>query len=284
MSERLPQLFTARFFARSVLSSGLVVPVDVAYRPPTIPLGYALKERVEALVPHPEHLGEWALLSRGLWHKLERIGVEAIAAELFAISERHAGKPPLALSCWENVTPKRGHQCHRVVFAAWWQEHTGQKIHELTDEGEAIAWDQLHPQVMPKRPAASQPVLLAEAISPWPWTYKEFERFVEGVKWTFAKTMPQNPHEYTLSTNTSRDNFELAVLFIREEGYQHTYGRWEYTQLEAGEYFYWTMGAELSCTVVINRKLRDPEAQARLRKRLLAGKQEGSAIGAEQLR
>ena len=75
-------------------------------------------------------------------------------------------------------------------------------------------------------------------------------------QWIFAKTMPENPHEYTLRREWASDaDFVRAVLFIREHGYQNLFeGRW-YTQLDVGEHTYWTMGAPVEETILINRKL-----------------------------
>lgn len=49
-------------------------------------------------------------------------------------------------------------------------------------------------------------------------TLEEFEDFVIHAEWTFAKTMPDIPHEYTLKKNNPRDVFKEAVEFIREKG------------------------------------------------------------------
>ena len=73
--------------------------------------------------------------------------------------------------------------------------------------------------------------------------------------WIFANTMPENPHEYTLRREwTSDADFVRAVLFIREHGYRNLFeGHW-YTQLDVDEHTYWTMGAPVEETILINRK------------------------------
>ena len=43
----LPRLFTARYFAQDVLSSGEVVPVRISYEAPIIPFDYPLEETAE---------------------------------------------------------------------------------------------------------------------------------------------------------------------------------------------------------------------------------------------
>lgn len=70
----------------------------------------------------------------------------------------------------------------------------------------------------------------------------------------FAKTMLKNPHSYTLRKNWSVDaNFEKAVQFIRDHGdVEHFKGK-SYIYLYVNEYKYWTMGAPISETILINR-------------------------------
>jgi hypothetical protein len=73
-------------------------------------------------------------------------------------------------------------------------------------------------------------------------------------KWTFAKTMPQIPHEYTLRKNwNSEKEFVALVLYIREVGRQEKFGRTTYTYLYLDGYKYWTMGAHIDITTLINR-------------------------------
>ena len=73
--------------------------------------------------------------------------------------------------------------------------------------------------------------------------------------WIVAKTMPENPHEYTLRREWANDaDFVRAVLFIRAHGYQNLFeGSW-YTQLDIDDHTYWTMGAPVEETILINRK------------------------------
>src|SRR5687768_14064837 len=48
-------------------------------------------------------------------------------------------------------------------------------------------------------------------------TLEDVRSFVAAVPWKFAKTMPQNPHEYTLrKASPEREaEFEAVVMFIR---------------------------------------------------------------------
>jgi hypothetical protein len=86
------------------------------------------------------------------------------------------------------------------------------------------------------------------------WDQDDFSDFVVGNTWVPARTMPSNPHEYTLRRDPSDSAFEAAVRFIRERGWMESYETRPYKVLHFRGYKYWTMGADLSDTVLINRK------------------------------
>lgn len=75
-------------------------------------------------------------------------------------------------------------------------------------------------------------------------------------KWVFARTMAYNPHWYALRRKWVGEIlcFDTAVLMIRTLGYTQFYGRRSYRCLNVGKHFYWTMGAPLTITILINRK------------------------------
>lgn len=74
-------------------------------------------------------------------------------------------------------------------------------------------------------------------------------------RWIFAKTMPQNPHCYTLRREW-QDNrlFDWAVKAIRAVGYREYYAGRPYTVVYLQGMKYWTMGAPVPQTILINRK------------------------------
>lgn len=78
--------------------------------------------------------------------------------------------------------------------------------------------------------------------------------WAETSKWRFAKTMPKNPHYYTLRRDQNEEIFIHVVEHIREYGYKAKFKGNTYTQLHIGNYFYWTMGFPLDMTKLINRK------------------------------
>lgn len=77
---------------------------------------------------------------------------------------------------------------------------------------------------------------------------------LESHPWTFAKTMPQNPHWYTLIKDWEREAFYRVVASIRRNGEWVEYRGWPYIELPLGEHFYWTMGWPIHETTLINRK------------------------------
>lgn len=130
-----------------------------------------------------------------------------------------------------------------------------------------------------KMPEHAAPELIAEAVAfhvelvadpkaGAEWVRKRLE--AEG--WTFAKTMADNPHWYTLrDTWVSPDmdgsdpwkDFYACCLFIRTEGetewFPSVSDGFPYVGLRLGEFYYWTMGYPLrghraGPTYLINRK------------------------------
>ncbi len=97
-------------------------------------------------------------------------------------------------------------------------------------------------------------------------TNEELQTVLEQSEWIYANTMPHNPHEYTLREEWS-DNalFDTAVTHIREHGYRAVFRGKAYVQLNLGEYVYWTMGAALHETILINRKRIGGYSQQQIR-------------------
>jgi len=79
----------------------------------------------------------------------------------------------------------------------------------------------------------------------------EFERivsrsFIAARRWQFASTMPDNPHWYTVRKwgPEGETDFEEFVRILRRCGDDEVFEG----------FHYWTMGAPISETTVINRK------------------------------
>lgn len=82
---------------------------------------------------------------------------------------------------------------------------------------------------------------------------------LEAAPWTFAKTMPHNPHHYTLRDKWEDADFVWAVEQIRAHGYREMFKGRPYTLFTIGEFKYWTMGNPLPETTLINRKTLDAD-------------------------
>ena len=87
--------------------------------------------------------------------------------------------------------------------------------------------------------------------------------FIAEAPWRFAKTMPQNPHEYTVRGQTPIEDFEAFVRYIRQHGYKAKYGRTAYVYLNVDRWKYWTMGARVESTIIINRASLDLPGERR---------------------
>jgi len=93
------------------------------------------------------------------------------------------------------------------------------------------------------------------------FTADDARAYIAEVRWQFAKTMPQWPHEYTVRKwrpDRERDFVEF-VLLIRRAGTVKPWPRdakvprYRLMYLELDGWEYWTMGAPVRETTVINR-------------------------------
>ena len=82
---------------------------------------------------------------------------------------------------------------------------------------------------------------------------EDLGRFVNDERWTFAKTMPEWPHEYLVRERVDESMFERVVNHIRANGYEGRFYQTKITYYEESGLVYWTMGAPLSETIIINR-------------------------------
>jgi hypothetical protein len=82
------------------------------------------------------------------------------------------------------------------------------------------------------------------------------QAFIAESQWTFAKTMPQSPHWYTVRPKQNDEVFADVVRLIRDEGYIKNFKGRKYTCLDIGEYRYWAMGPA-ETTRVINRAVNE---------------------------
>jgi hypothetical protein len=81
----------------------------------------------------------------------------------------------------------------------------------------------------------------------------DLRTFVEEQRWTFAKTMPEWPHEYIVRDHVDEVLFERLVVHIRTHGVEGKFYERAITYYEDAGLVYWTMGAPLSETTIVNR-------------------------------
>jgi hypothetical protein len=92
-------------------------------------------------------------------------------------------------------------------------------------------------------------------------TRTEIEAFIAGHDWRPAKTMPHIPHSYVVKAKC-RDalEFERFVMHIRRHGYKGKFGKTTYVYfdwpVDGIVHQFWTMGAPLDITIIINRAVK----------------------------
>ena len=94
-----------------------------------------------------------------------------------------------------------------------------------------------------------------------PFDITSARAYIAKVRWQFAKTMPQWPHWYTVRewNPDLESEFEAFATLIRETGVVKPWPRtsahpkYHHTYLTIDGFEYWTMGAPISETTVINR-------------------------------
>ena len=89
--------------------------------------------------------------------------------------------------------------------------------------------------------------------------------FVNEQKWVFAKTMPQWPHEYIVRKRVDEKLFEQLVIHIRTHGHKGRFYEKDITYYDEAGMVYWTMGAPLDETTIINRCRKEYSYEYRLR-------------------
>lgn len=251
MRETLPTVYTARYLTGRLPDEGLV-PVRVSMRESVVPLSYEVEELARALVPEEGMTGEWPALSPLYFGQLDGAGVGAVADELAGISDRCGGRPLVLLDHEDTL---RGDRSLRVIFQQWWEEQTGESVLELADDGRDLHYHDLPKRTRPKKPkiwTADRRWRDDAALGlSWPLSEEKLMRWVALRHWQQARS-PHNPHAYTVRSWGSDEPFWLVVMHIREHGEQEEWGGDTYYVIEGMKY--WTMGADLMSTVILNRK------------------------------
>jgi hypothetical protein len=89
--------------------------------------------------------------------------------------------------------------------------------------------------------------------------------FVAGQKWTFAKTYAATwPHEYIVRDRVDEDLFVQLVRHIRVYGYEGNFYQRRITYYDEDGMVYWTMGAPIEETTIVNRCKKEQTYDYRL--------------------
>lgn len=85
----------------------------------------------------------------------------------------------------------------------------------------------------------------------------KFAEVVDNMKFKVAKSMPQMPHSYIVREPTASifgiEHWYFLVEFIREYGYEEPFYSKTYIYFNHNGYKYWTMGAPVEDTIILNR-------------------------------
>ena len=94
---------------------------------------------------------------------------------------------------------------------------------------------------------------------------EKLHNFVREAKWTYAKTMPQWPHEYIVRERVDENLFEQLIRHIRANGREGAYHQEMFIYFEEDGMLYWTMGAPINETTIINRCRKESSYECRLK-------------------
>jgi hypothetical protein len=93
----------------------------------------------------------------------------------------------------------------------------------------------------------------------------ELKAFVDETSWTFAKTYATTwPHEYIVRERVDEGLFLSLVRHIREHGYEGNFYRKPITYFDEDGRVYWTMGAPIEDTTIVNRCTKEQSYEYRL--------------------
>jgi len=77
--------------------------------------------------------------------------------------------------------------------------------------------------------------------------------------------MPKWPHEYIVRERVDNELFEQLVKHIRSNGYEGKFYSKNITYYDEDGMVYWTMGAPLEETIIVNRCSKKNTYESRLR-------------------
>jgi hypothetical protein len=94
---------------------------------------------------------------------------------------------------------------------------------------------------------------------------KDLRIFVNNSVWIFAKTYAETwPHEYIVIDNVDKNTFLNFIRHIRAHGYLGKFYKNDITYFDDLDMVYWTMGAPIEETTIINRCQKKQSYEYRL--------------------
>ena len=123
-----PKIYTSRF-QNPELKSGNYTVVGIVRGLPRFRLGYERAGNIIDIAPPREifYINDSKVFNELYVKHLEKVGIKKILTEL---EHYLAFGKDLVLCCYEDVRDPN-QSCHRIAFAKWWFENTGQIIPEL---------------------------------------------------------------------------------------------------------------------------------------------------------
>lgn len=107
----------------------------------------------------------------------------------------------------------------------------------------------------------------SSSVVPFP---SDVRGLIDSTPWVFAKTYAATwPHEYIVRNRVDEDLFVRLVTHIRTHGYEGRFYRKKIIYFDEGDKVYWTMGAPLADTTIVNRCRKDQTYEYRLEHGLL---------------
>ena len=124
-------LATSRYQTADLIEASGRAAVGITLGYPRFKLRYPLVANLRQLAPTREmiHLSDASSFEEMYRNRLDELGVGGVL-DLLTTCVELANNERLVLTCYEDLT-KPGLRCHRRLFAAWWQENTGEVAPEL---------------------------------------------------------------------------------------------------------------------------------------------------------
>jgi hypothetical protein len=124
-------IWTSRYANRN-LAHLPVSPIVASIGYPRFRLAYRPTGRAMLLMPTREMLSlDPDRFAEMYLQRLEQAGVDRIRAELREQSDPRLGPPCVLCFEWLFTGPPDRHFCHRRLFAAYWQDKTGEPVLEV---------------------------------------------------------------------------------------------------------------------------------------------------------